>query len=125
MPIFASQLVSALLLYLTFTAKTATMLVIYQTLAGLSLTYFFSTFWAIPMNTVPTKLMGVTSGFINMAGQIAAFISPIVVGYLVGATGGNYDLSFMFLIVSLLLSCAILFTLPSKLQHHQEEAVHG
>jgi sugar phosphate permease len=118
MPIVATQLTSALLLYLTFAAKSATMLVICQTLAGLCLTSFFSTFWAIPMNTVPKKLMGVTSGFINMAGQTAAFISPIVVGYLVGASGGNYDLSFMFLIAALLVSCAIVFTLPGKLQHH-------
>jgi nitrate/nitrite transporter NarK len=64
--------------------------------------------------------MGVTSGFINMAGQIAAFISPIVVGYLVEAAGGNYNLSFMFLIVSLLVSCAIVFTLPSKLPRHHD-----
>jgi nitrate/nitrite transporter NarK len=81
---------------------------------------FFTAFWALPMNTVPKQLMGVTSGFINMAGQIAAFISPIVVGYLVGAAGGNYELSFMFLIASLLVSCAIVFTLPSKLQPHRD-----
>ena len=119
-PIVASQLISAFLLYLTFTANSATMLVIYQTLAGLCLNFFFTTFWALPMNTVSKKFMGVTSAFINMAGQIAAFIAPIVVGYLVGAAGGNYNLSFMFLIASLLVSCAIVFTLPSKLQHLQE-----
>ena len=96
------------------------MLVICQTLTGLCMNIFFTAFWALPMNTVPKQLMGVTSGFINMAGQIAAFISPIVVGYLVGAAGGNYDLSFMFLIVSLLVSCTIVFTLPSKLQPHRD-----
>jgi sugar phosphate permease len=118
-PIVAMQLISALLLYLTFSANSATMLVICQTLTGLCMNIFFTAFWALPMNTVPKQLMGVTSGFINMAGQIAAFISPIVVGYLVGAAGGNYDLSFMFLIVSLLVSCAIVFTLPSKFQPHR------
>jgi len=125
MLIIAAQLISAFLLYLTFSANSATMLVICQTLAGLCLNLFFTVFWALPMNTVPKKLMGVTSGFINMAGQIAAFISPMVVGYLVGVAGGNYNLSFMFLIAFLLASCAIVFTLPSKLEHQQEEAVHG
>jgi sugar phosphate permease len=119
-PIITTQLISAFLLYLTFTASSATVLVICQTLAGLCLSFFFSVFWALPMNTVPKKLMGVTSGFINMAGQIAAFISPIFVGYLVEAAGGNFDLTFTLLILSLLVSCAIVFTLPSKLQHHQE-----
>jgi sugar phosphate permease len=119
-PIVATQLISAFLLYLTFTANSTTMLVICQTLAGLCLNFFFTAFWALPMNTVPKEVMGVASGFINMAGQIAAFTSPIIVGYLVGAAGGNYDLSFKLLVASLLVSCAIVFTLPSKLPHHQE-----
>jgi nitrate/nitrite transporter NarK len=87
--------------------------------------FFFPAFWALPMNTVPKELMGVTSGFINMAGQIAAFISPISIGYLVGAAGGNFDITFKFLIVFVLVSCAIVFTLPRKLQPHQDEVVHG
>jgi MFS family permease len=118
-PIIAAQLLSALLLYLTFTAASTTMLVISQTLAGFCLNFFFTAFWALPMNTVPREVMGVASGFINMAGQIAAFISPIVFGYLVGVAGGNYDLSFIFLIVLLLVSCASVFTLPSILAPHK------
>jgi len=124
-PIVATQLLAAVFLYLTFTVKSAAMLVICQTLAGFCLMVFFSAFWAIPMNTVPVKLMGVTSGVINMAGQIAAFISPLLIGYLVGAEGGNFDFTFMLLIASVLVSCAIVSTLPSKLQPHQEGAVHG
>jgi sugar phosphate permease len=123
-PIVIAQLMSAFLLYLTFIAKSATILMICQALAGFCLVSFFSAFWALPMNTVPKQLMGVTSGFINMAGQIAAFVSPVFIGYLVGAAGGKYDHTFIFLVVSLLVSCGIVFTLPSKLQLHQEEAVY-
>jgi sugar phosphate permease len=125
MPIVVSQLISAFLLYLTFTANSVTMLVICQTLTGFFISCFFSVFWALPMNTVPKKFMGVTGGFINMAGQIAAFSSPIFIGYLVGVARGNFNLTFTFLIVSLLVSCAIVFTIPSKLQRHHEDAVHG
>jgi hypothetical protein len=49
-----------------------------------------------------------------MAGQIAAFLSPLAVGYLVGAAGGRFDLTFAFLIISLLVSCALVFTLPAR-----------
>ena len=115
-PIVAAQLLSAFLLYMTFTATSTTMLLISQTLAGFCLNFFFTAFWALPMNTVPREVMGVASGFINMAGQIAAFISPIVIGYLVGIAGGNYELSFVFLIALLLVSCASVFTLPSILE---------
>jgi sugar phosphate permease len=124
-PIVAAQLTSALLLYLTLTADSVKMLVIYQTLAGFCLTFFFSVFWALPMNTVPKRLMGVTSGVINLAGQIAAFLSPILVGYLVGAANGKYDSAFMLLIGSLLVSCVIVFTLPSTISHPEESRDRG
>jgi len=124
-PIVATQFISAFLLYLIFTTNSVPMLVICQTLAGFCIHFVIAAFWALPMNTVPKNFMGVASGFINMGGQIAAFISPIFIGYLVGAAGGNYDHAFMFLIVSVLASCAIVFTLPGKLQRHQDEAVQG
>ena len=110
-PLVASQLISAVLLYLTFTADSASRVVLFQTLAGLFFLSFFSLFWAMPVNTVPQRLMGVASGFINMAGQAAAFISPLVVGYLVGATDGNFDRAFRFLIISLLVSSALVLTI--------------
>jgi len=124
-PIIATQLVSALLLYLTLTAPSAHMAVLYETMAGFFLMLFFSTFWALPMNTVPKDRMGVTSGFINMAGQIAAFISPLVMGYLIGAAKGNFDHAFIFLILSLLASCVVVFTIPSNLQPHENVAFRG
>ena len=115
-PIISTQLLAALCLYLTFASKSEAMLIVWQTLAGFGLKFFFSTFWALPMNTVPRKLMGITSGFINMAAQIAAFISPLCVGYLVGISGGKFSLTFEFMIASIFVSCAIIFTLPNKMQ---------
>lgn len=121
-PILATQLMSALFLYLTFTAQSPTMLVIAETLAGLFLNVFFSAFWALPMNTVPRRLMGVSGGFINMAGQIAAFVSPLVIGWLVAGAGGNFDNAFIFLIAALLVSCAIVLTLPGTLKSRADDA---
>lgn len=110
-PVIATQLVSASLLYLVLTVKSVTALIICQTLTGFCLTFFNTAFWALPMNTVPKRLMGVTSGFINMAAQIAAFISPILIGYLIGADGGRFDHVFILLIASALASAAIAVTL--------------
>lgn len=124
-PVIATQLLSAVLLYLTFEASSMVMFVSCQTLAGFFLMSFFSAFWALPMNTVPKEHMGIVSGFINMAGQIAAFVAPISVGYLVGAARGDFGVTFTFLVVSLLASCAIVFTLPSKWEYAQNGAIHG
>jgi sugar phosphate permease len=118
-PVIGAQLVSALLLYLTFTAKSETMLVLYETLGGFFLMFSLSAVWALPVSIVPKELMGVSGGFINLAGQIAAFLSPIVIGYLVGAQSGNFGHAFMFLIASLVVSCVLTLTLPSKMLYKQ------
>jgi sugar phosphate permease len=119
-PLVAAQLLSALLLYFTVSATSTTTLMIFETLAGVSLNFFFTAFWALPMNTVPKEVMGVASGFINMGGQVAAFLSPICVGYLVGAAGGDYDHSFELMIVCLVVSCVVVLTLPNGLHCHRE-----
>ena len=121
-PIIFAQLTSALLLFLTFTADTSTKMVVYQTIGGFFLESFFSTFWALPMTTIPKNLTGVTSGLINMAGQIAAFLSPIVIGYLVEASGGGFALTFAFLITSILVSSVIVSTVSSQPLLQQSEA---
>lgn len=110
--IILTELIAALFLYLTFTAKTVTMLVICQGIAGFFLLAFFATFWALPMNSVPKRMMGVASGLINMAGQLAAFVSPLMMGLIVEASGGSYDVALIFLVLALVLSAAIVLTIP-------------
>jgi MFS family permease len=67
--------------------------------------------------------MGVTGGFINMAGQIAAVISPPLIGYLVGVSDGSFRSVFTLFIVSLLLSCAIVLSLGKEIG--SSEAIGG
>lgn len=112
LPIIAAQIAAAALLYLTYVSSSTIMLLVCQTLAGFFLSFFTSTFWALPITTMPRSLMGVITGFINMAGQIAAFLSPMIVGYLVGAADGTFGTTFALLIGSILVSCALVFTLP-------------
>ena len=120
-PIVASEIMSAFFLYMTFSATSIITLVLAQTLAGFFLNLFFSAFWAFPMNTVPRNLMGVASGFINMAGQVAAFMAPSIVGYLVEADGGEYLLAFSLLISALFVSSAVVGTLPRQAIRPPEE----
>jgi sugar phosphate permease len=113
-PIVIAQLAAALLLWLTYTSTSTTTLIVCQTMSGFFLSFFSSTFWALPITTMPKSLMGVATGFINMAGQIAAFLSPMLVGYLIGASGGSFVSAFALIIGSILLSCALVFTLPGR-----------
>jgi MFS family permease len=123
--IVITELIAALLLYFTFTAASVMALVAYQTIAGFFLMLFFSAFWALPMNTVPKSLMGVASGFLNMAGQIAAFISPVSFGYLVELGKGSFHLTLLLLIGLLFISCVIALTIPSTLGSRCVAPVHS
>jgi sugar phosphate permease len=113
-PIVATQLLSALFLYLTCTTNVIALLVVYQTLTGACLAFFLSTFWALPMNTISKEVMGTAGAFINMAGQIAAVVSPLLIGYLVQISKGGFYSTFMFLIGAVLVSAAIVFTLKEQ-----------
>ena len=115
-PLLVMQLAIALLLYLSFVTTSVPILVICQTLAGFALSFFIAAFWALPMNTVAKEHMGVISGAINMAGQVAAFLSPMAVGFLVGAADGGYGLTFAFLILCVIISFLLTLTLPSRLR---------
>ena len=112
LPILAAQVSSVVLLYATVTCGSTQALVVAQTLTGFFIN-FFTAFWALPMNTVPKRMMGVSSALINMAGQLAAFTAPIVIGYLVGINAGDFHSAFYFLIAAIIVSGLLVFTLPS------------
>jgi sugar phosphate permease len=124
-PIVATQLLSAFFLYLTFTTKDMMWMVLWQTLAGACIKFFISSFWALPMNTIPKSVMGTAGAFINLAGQIAALVSPLVIGYLVQTAHGGFDSSFQFLIGAALVSCGIVLTLRKQAVEEPQELAVG
>jgi sugar phosphate permease len=113
-PIIITQLMGAFCLYLTYTVTSPTKAVVYETLAGGFLYMGMGAFWALPMSIIPKTVMGTASGLINTAGQIAGFVSPIVIGYLVQISGGSFNTAFMFLIAGTVLSSAITVSVREK-----------
>lgn len=107
-----TNLLGASFLYATYYAVNNDILTC-MTFAGLFIGMAFGSIWGLPMNVMPKEVMGAASGFINMAGQIAGFISPMVIGYLVQASG-NFQSAFMFLIAGSLASAAVASTIRQK-----------
>lgn len=120
--IIAVELISAVFLYLSFTTGSVVMLLIFQSAAGFFLASFFATFWALPMNSVPKAMMGVTSGIINMSGQLAAVVAPLLMGFLMQASGGDFKRSSWVLIGALVVSAAIVLTISRKVDQAGEPA---
>lgn len=120
-PLIISQWLTGLFLYLTYTAQSTDSLVIYQTIAGFFLFTATGIVFGLPMSAISKNIAGRAMGIVNTAGQIAGFLSPIIVGYLVQISGGgerSFDTAFMFLIGSVLIASliAMTFTQPKPEQ---------
>jgi MFS family permease len=44
-------------------------------------------FWAIPTETLPSRIVGSVMGFVNAIGNLGAYFAPLIVGYLNKKTG--------------------------------------
>ena len=112
--IIGSELMGAICLYFTYVTPAEVPAMIFLTLTGFFVCLAFGAIWALPMNILPPEVMGGSAAFINFAGQIAGFISPIVIGFLIQGSGGKFATAFTFLVAGILLSAVIAFTVHEK-----------
>jgi len=120
-PLIISQWVSAAFLYMTYTAGSLDQLVIWQTLTGFSIFFATGALYNLPVSAISKEITGRAMGFVNMAGQIAGFCSPMIAGFLIGTgSGNNYDMAFQYFIVAILCSSAVAMTFK---QRKQEAAI--
>lgn len=94
---FLSTVICGWVMNKYFDKKENWMIVIFQ--CGV---YFFKacimgTAVAIVLKIVTGSIAGCTSTLINMGGQVAGFISPIIMGYLVYAFNGSFNAVFYYL----------------------------
>ena len=69
----------------------------------------FVTAFTLPMKRLPENIMGSAIGLINTGGTLGGFVSPVVIGYLVGKSH-SYESAFIFL--SLAMVCAGVAIVP-------------
>jgi len=97
---------NALFMLVTATAPTATRAVIFLTATGFFLPAIQGPFWSLPMDLLPSRVMGYASGLINTGGQIAGVGAPVVIGALIQWTG-HYDAGFIFMAISAAVSALL------------------
>lgn len=112
--IVIAELITAVCLILTYTTPNQTLAMTFLTLTGFFICIAFTGIWALPMNLLPGDVMGSSAAFINFAGQIAGFISPIVMGMLVQKAAGSFGTAFSFLVIAMLASVCISFTIRER-----------
>jgi ACS family glucarate transporter-like MFS transporter len=71
--------------------------------------------WAIISDTSPKEFVGVTGGIFNTCGNTAGIVTPIVIGYLVGASG-NFDNALMFVGAHCVLVIVAYFVIVGRIE---------
>ncbi|MBG7619660.1 MFS transporter [Herbaspirillum sp. AP02] len=104
--LIASSLLTAVFVYCMYTAATVEGVIAWQCLAYFFKSFVLATCIALPTKMLQAQLVGSGVGMVNLGGQLAGFISPLVIGFLVSAFA-NYDYAFGFLVSAALFSVLV------------------
>jgi sugar phosphate permease len=111
--LIGSSTLSGIFLYAMYKSETIAALIAFQ-----SLLYFFKSFVLATVIALPTKLLraqqiGTGIGMINLGGQSAGFVAPVVMGFIVSGTG-SFDAAFGFLIVMTAIAVVAAATIDTR-----------
>ena len=101
----------SILLYLMFTASSVTSFIIYQTVIMLILSFVVILLPAIVLKNLPSSVAGSGMGLVNTGGQLAGFITPLAIGFIVEAFNGSFNAAFWMLIVFAFICAVALLTI--------------
>ena len=105
---------TAVFLYLMYNAETLFWVIVFQ--CGV---YFFKacilgSAVAIVLKIVTGNIAGSATMIVNMGGQVAGFISPVVMGYLVSVFNGSFNAVFYYLIGAASVCALSAFLIPKR-----------
>jgi len=115
-----NTLVAAGFLYLTYSVTSAAWAVAFQCVSALFMFLAFAAFWGLVIDAIPPEIMGASSGTVNFGGQLAGFVSPILMGYLIDVNQGSFDMAFMLLIIAAVGSALVALTVENKTMKEQQ-----
>jgi sugar phosphate permease len=105
--IAAGYLATAACIVATTLAPTITVAGVFLTLAGFFLYSGLGPFWSVPMDIVAPHEVGMWLGFINMGTQIAGFVGPVLIGWLL-QTSGSFTPVLVAMVASMVLAAVCL-----------------
>ncbi|WP_170971716.1 MFS transporter [Peribacillus simplex] len=102
--IIFGNLLSAICIFVMFNVEYLTMTILFQNMAAFFLQIAYMGILAVPLKLLPSTIMGSAFGMINTGANLAAFITPAVMGALIQLFNGSYYIAFCYLIVGTILS---------------------
>lgn len=99
------------ILYLMFNAPNVTMFITYQTIVIMFISFIMLLLPAIILKRLPSSVIGTSMGVANTGGQLAGFVTPLAIGFIVQMFNGSYDAAFWMLIIFAIICMVSLLTL--------------
>ncbi|MBQ0138555.1 MAG: MFS transporter [Kurthia sp.] len=89
----------ALFLFLMFNADSMPMFIAYQSIISLLMTYVTLLLPSFILKLIPAKVTGTAMGMANTGGQLAGFVTPMLIGFMIDAFDGSYNAAVWILVV--------------------------
>ncbi|WP_026576953.1 MFS transporter [Bacillus sp. UNC438CL73TsuS30] len=116
-----------ILLYLMFTASSVTSFITYQAIVNLFIAFVITLLPAIVLKQLPSSVTGTAMGIVNTGGQLAGFVTPMAIGFIVDAFNGSFNAAFWMLIGFAIICILALLNLSDKkvdlLKKNEQEAL--
>jgi MFS family permease len=102
--IIFGNLVAAISIFAMFTVESLALTILAQIVAAFFFQIAYMGILAMPLKQLPSQIMGSAFGMLNTGANLASFLTPAIMGALIKAFNGSYDIAFSYLIVGNLLS---------------------
>jgi MFS family permease len=102
--------------YLTFIASTVTLGVASMAISTIAISVLMQANMVVVVKYFPHECTGMAGGIANFANQIAGFLMPAFMGYILTRSGGNYSFIFTTVIIVLAIAFCVALTINTKKQ---------
>ncbi|PWW43471.1 MULTISPECIES: MFS transporter [Paenibacillus] len=109
----------AVFLYLMSHSGTITTFITYMTIVTVMAGFISTLIISKSLKTMPESVVATANGFINTGAQLAGFLTPMLIGFLVQASGGSYATAFIMLICFALI-CSITLMFSRRVNSDQD-----
>lgn len=123
--VIISTLIVGLFVYLLIGSSSAFEAILYQSCASVGIAFMLSFVFSLPHRIMRAQVVGTTVGILNFGGQSAGIVAPMIMGFLISASGGSYTGAFMFVMGCSLLATIVSTTLPGSKLAQKVVAEHS
>ncbi|WNS75464.1 MFS transporter [Bacillus sp. DTU_2020_1000418_1_SI_GHA_SEK_038] len=111
-------------LFLMFNAESIALFITYQSIVTLLMTYVVLLLPSFVLKRIPSDYAGTAMGMANTGGQLAGFVTPTLIGFMVDTFNGSYNAAMWLLVVISIICVGTILTISPKSQANKEVVVH-